>query len=49
MPGQVRPDKKAAQIAYELLNTPKDMQQYNQKPPSAKKIKEWFIDSSSAQ
>lgn len=49
MPGQVRPNKKAAQIAYKILKTPKDKRQDNQKKPDPKRIKEWFRDSSTAQ
>lgn len=49
MPGQVRPNKKAMKIAYQLLNTPKDKRQDNQKRPPPEKIREWFRDSSTAQ
>lgn len=49
MPGCPRPNKKASKIAYNILQTPKDKQQYNQKRPSEEKIREWFRDSSTAQ
>lgn len=49
MPGQPRPNKDAAKIAYKLLKTPKDMQQIPDRKPSAKREREWFVDSSTAQ
>lgn len=49
MPGSVRPIEKAAKIAYKILKTPKNMQTHAQPKPSAKRIKEWFRDSSTAQ
>lgn len=49
MPGAIRPNIKAAKIAYKILKTPKDKQQHNQKKPSDEKIREWFRDSSAAQ
>lgn len=49
MPGAPRPNKKAAKIAYKILKTPKEMQQDNQKVPSERLRREWFIDSSNAQ
>ena len=49
MPQAPRPNTKAMKIAYKILNTPKEIQQDNQKKPSPEKIKEWFRDSSSAQ
>lgn len=36
-------------IAYQILKTPKDKQQDNQKKPTPEKIREWFRDSSTAQ
>jgi membrane-bound lytic murein transglycosylase len=49
MPGQVRPNLKAAKIAYKILKTPKELQQNNQRYPTRKQIREWFRDSSAAQ
>lgn len=49
MPGQIRPNRKAMKIAYQILKTPKDKQQDNQKKPTPEKIREWFRDSSTAQ
>lgn len=49
MPGAIRPNKRCSKIAYNLLNTPKDRRQDNQKKPDAKRIREWFRDSSTAQ
>lgn len=49
MPGMIRPNKKAMKIAYAILNTPKYKQQDAQPAPSKKLVREWFIDSSSAQ
>lgn len=48
MPAAVRPNEKAAKIAYIILKTPKDLQTHNQPKPTAKKIQEWFRDSSTA-
>jgi hypothetical protein len=44
-----RPNEKCMKIVYKILKTPKDKQQDNQKRPSAKRVKEWFRDSSTAQ
>jgi hypothetical protein len=44
-----RPNKKCMKLAYQILQTPKDKQQQNQREVPAKKIKEWFRDSSIAQ
>lgn len=49
MPGQPRPDKECAKIAYKILKTPKDQQQHTQVYPGEKRIKDWFRDSSTAQ
>lgn len=49
MPGQPKPDLKAAKIAYKILKTPKNMQQHTEIHPPEKRIKEWFKDSSLAQ
>jgi len=49
MPGAPRPNEKCAKIAYNILNTPKDKRQDNQRRPDPKKIREWFRDSSAAQ
>lgn len=49
MPGMIRPNKKAMQIAYKILKTPKSRQQKVDKNPKQKKKEEWFRDSSTAQ
>lgn len=49
MPGQIRPNKKAAKILYAILRTPKDLRQDNQKKPSERLRKSWFVDSFYAQ
>lgn len=49
MPGQPKPNLKAALIAYKILKTPKDLQQHTQKKPSEKRLEEWFRDSSTSQ
>lgn len=49
MPGQLRPNMKAAKIAYTLLKTPKDLQQENQKKPPKMMVEGWFKDSLAAQ
>jgi len=49
MPGMIRPNKKAAKIAYAILKTPKDAQQKTQPKPSEHLLREWFRDSSTAQ
>jgi hypothetical protein len=46
MPGAVRPNSKAAKLAYALLKTPKDLQTRSEPRPPEKKIREWFRDSS---
>jgi len=48
MPGMIRPNKKAMEIAYKLLKTAKSLRQKNDKKPSEKRIEEWFKDSSTA-
>jgi hypothetical protein len=45
MPGAPRPNKKAMKIAYQILKTPKDKQQDNQKKVSDEKASEWSRDS----
>lgn len=51
MPACPKPNKKAAKIAYKILNTPKDMQQWAKESPEQKerRIEEWFRDSSASQ
>ena len=49
MAGQIRPNKKCAKIAYDILKTPKDLQQRAEPIPSEKMIRVWFRDSSTAQ
>ena len=49
MPGQPRPNAKAAKIVYKILGTPKDLQQFTDKKPSERRVEEWFIDSSASQ
>ena len=49
MPGSIRSNKKAMKIAYELLKTPKDRQQKNEKKPSIKRLREWYRDNSTHQ
>jgi hypothetical protein len=48
MPGAIRPNKKAMKIAYDILNTPKDRRQKNEKP-SRRLIREWLRDSIAGQ
>lgn len=45
----VRPNKKAKKIAYNILKTPKNLQQYTEMVPSKKQRKEWYKDTSVAQ
>lgn len=49
MPGMIRPNKKAAKIAYAILKTPKDAQQKNEPRPSEYLVRQWARDSSTAQ
>ena len=49
MPAAPRPNKKAMKIAYAILKTPKWQRQDNQPKPSARLIREWYRDSSTAQ
>jgi hypothetical protein len=44
----LRPNKKATQIAYTVLKTPKELQQGNKKP-TKKQLEGWFRDSSTSQ
>ena len=45
MPGQIRPNKEAAKIAYKILKTPKNQQQDKVKKPSQTTLLEWDKDS----
>jgi hypothetical protein len=45
----VRPSNKAKKIAYDILKTPKSLQQYTQPKPSKKQRREWYKDSIIAQ
>ena len=45
MPGAIRPNKKAMKIAYNILKTPKDMQQKNDSNPSDKRKLRWCKES----
>lgn len=45
MPGQIRPNAKAAKITYNVLKIPKDQQQHNEKQPSERRQKEWSVKS----
>jgi len=49
MAAAVRPNKKAKKIAYDILKTPKNLQQYTQPVPTKKQKTEWFKDSIIAQ
>jgi hypothetical protein len=49
MPGQIRSNKTAMKIVYNILKTPKEKWQKNQKNPPERLRKEWFRDSSTAQ
>lgn len=51
MPACPKPNKKAAKLAYKILNTPKDMQQgaKETKEEVDRRIKAWFRDSSASQ
>jgi len=49
MPAAPRPNRKAMKIAYNLLNTPKEMRQDTQPKPTEKQLREWWKDSSAAQ
>ena len=41
MPGQIRSDKKAMKIAYEILKTPEELQQGKKNKLTDKTINEW--------
>jgi hypothetical protein len=41
MPGQIRPNKKAMKIAYDVLKTSEDQQQGKVKKPSKITLEEW--------
>lgn len=45
MPAQVRPLKKAMKIAYDVLQTPKELQQTNNPRPDKFRLREWDKDS----
>jgi hypothetical protein len=45
MAATIRPYKKAKKLAYNLLKTPKNMQQYAQPNPGERRIKEWAKDT----
>jgi len=42
MAGCPRPNKKAMQIAYKILNTPKNKQQKDEPNPSGNRINSWL-------
>lgn len=42
MPGQMRPNKKAAKIVYEVLETPRVLQQHADKKVDERRLKLWF-------
>lgn len=44
---QIRPSKKLAKIAYDILKTPKELQQKNKERPSEKERQAWKVDSMS--
>jgi hypothetical protein len=46
MSAWLRPYKKLAKINYQLLNTPKDLRQKNDKVPDEKRLASWKIGSS---
>lgn len=46
MPGQIRPDKALRKAAYKILKTPKDLQQKDDRRPSAERVEAWKINSS---
>jgi hypothetical protein len=48
MPGQIRPDKKAMKIFYDIMKTDKDQQQANKKP-TEKQRRAWRTDSVKSQ
>lgn len=45
MPSAPRPDKQLAKLAYKLLKTPKDQQQFRNNQPTEKQILAWSADS----
>lgn len=49
MAAAVRPNNKGKKIAYDILKTPKNLQQYTQLKPSKKQRTAWFKDSIIAQ
>lgn len=46
MPGQIRPEKKLMKVVYQILKTPKHLQQKLDKEPDAKRLNAWRVDSS---
>lgn len=46
MPGQIRPEKKLMKVVYEILKTPKPLQQKLDKEPDQKRLNAWRVDSS---
>lgn len=49
MPNAPRPDKKMAKLAYKILHTPKDLQQFGRDKPTEKQKEAWYIDSVTSQ
>ena len=45
MPAQVRPNKLGMKIAYQVLETPKELQQTNNPKPDKFRLREWEKDS----
>ncbi len=49
MPGQIRQIKIALDTHDKVMKVPESLQQRNDKEPSEKRVKEWFVDSSMSQ
>lgn len=49
MPNAPRPNKEFAKLAYKILKTPKQQQQFRNNKPTQKQIDAWFIDSVTSQ
>ncbi len=49
MAGQIRRNNELTKLAYKILKTEKDQQQKNQKVPPERLVRQWWIDSSTAQ
>lgn len=45
MPAAPRTNVKAMKIAYKILKTPKDKQQYTNQKPDEKRLRAWYVDS----